>query len=242
MQLNFWTILFIAIACMFFGYFFGLFEGRGQGYRKRKKEEGQEKAGEEPTAPLPAPPPAPVVKDDPGLLRLKEENGQFRVDLDGERLRVDSLSVDQRKRLIELITRFRPWVEGGRQPAGSAPAPFSTPPTTPPSARVPPAGTMSIGPSASPATPSRTAPVVRKEEPAAPTTMVGQIDAILQERMLNTPLAERGIRLEEAADGSVSVRVGLSRYPGVGEVPDPEVQTAIRAAIAEWERRFTPGL
>lgn len=240
MQLNLWTILLIALACMFFGYFFGLFEGRGQGYRKRKKEEGHEKTGVEPIAP-PAGAPA-VVKDDPGLLRLKEENGQFRVDIDGVRVQVDSLSPEQRKRLIELITRFRPWVEG-RQLSVAAPAPTSTPLTAPPPAPVPPAGTMSMGQAAALATPARTVPAIKKDEPvAAPTTMVGQIDAILQERMLNTPLAERGIWLEEAADGSVSVRVGLSRYQTVGEVPDPEVQTAIRAAIAEWERKFTPGL
>jgi hypothetical protein len=37
------------------------------------------------------------------------------------------------------------------------------------------------------------------------------------------------------------VYVGLKRYAGVGEVPDPAVQSAIRAAIAEWEKKFTPG-
>ncbi len=71
--------------------------------------------------------------------------------------------------------------------------------------------------------------------------MVGQIDAILQSRMIGTPLAGRGIRLVESAQGGAMVVVGLSRYAGVGEVPDPEVQAAIRAAIAEWERKYTPG-
>jgi hypothetical protein len=37
------------------------------------------------------------------------------------------------------------------------------------------------------------------------------------------------------------VTVGLNHYAGVGEVPNPEVQAAIRAAIAVWEKKFTPG-
>ena len=35
--------------------------------------------------------------------------------------------------------------------------------------------------------------------------------------------------------------VGLTKYNGVGEVPDPQVQAMIRAAIAEWENKYTPG-
>jgi hypothetical protein len=40
----------------------------------------------------------------------------------------------------------------------------------------------------------------------------------------------------------VAVYVGLTRYNGIDEVPDPDIKTAIRAAIAEWENKFTPGL
>jgi hypothetical protein len=34
----------------------------------------------------------------------------------------------------------------------------------------------------------------------------------------------------------------LTRYTSVDEVPDAEVKAAIRAAIAEWENKYTPGL
>ena len=78
MQINL-TLIGIALATMFFGYFFGLFEGRGQGYKKRKKEEGEEFKSTLPTMQAAS----PVVKDDPGILRLKEEN--FRIELDVQR-------------------------------------------------------------------------------------------------------------------------------------------------------------
>jgi hypothetical protein len=72
--------------------------------------------------------------------------------------------------------------------------------------------------------------------------MVGQIDAILQTKLAGTQLSGRGVRLIESPDGGVSVMVGLQKFSGVGEVPEAEVQAAIRAAIAEWEQRFTPGI
>ena len=40
----------------------------------------------------------------------------------------------------------------------------------------------------------------------------------------------------------MAVFVGLTRYSGIDEVPDPDIKAAIRAAIAEWEEKFTPGL
>ncbi len=71
--------------------------------------------------------------------------------------------------------------------------------------------------------------------------MVGQIDAILQTNLIGTPLANRGIRLVELPEGGALVVVENDRYAGVGEVPDPQIQAAIRTAIAEWEKRYTPG-
>jgi hypothetical protein len=81
-----------------------------------------------------------------------------------------------------------------------------------------------------------------KKGQAAPTTMVGQIDAILQTHLASLPLENRVIRLIESPEGDVAVMVGLTRYNGVSEVPDPQVQEMIRAAIAEWENRYTPGI
>src|SRR5262245_7388976 len=89
------------IAGLVFVYIFGLFECRGQGYKRRKAEEEKE---------LKENPPAPVTVnvDDPGILRIKNENGNLTLDLDGARVDPPSLSSEQRKRLIELLTTIRP--------------------------------------------------------------------------------------------------------------------------------------
>ena len=94
-----------------------------------------------------------------------------------------------------------------------------------------------------PSRPIRTpSPDKKKDEPEpAPTSIVGQINAILQKSIANTPLESRGISLMESATGGVRVFVGVQRFEGVDEVPDEEVKSAIRAAISEWENKYTPG-
>jgi hypothetical protein len=66
---------------------------------------------------------------------------------------------------------------------------------------------------------------------------VGQINDVLQARIAGTSLAARLVRLGETPDGGVLVFIGTSKYEGIDAVPDPEVVAAIRAAIAEWEKK-----
>jgi hypothetical protein len=80
------------------------------------------------------------------------------------------------------------------------------------------------------------------EKSIASLSIVQQIDFILQEHMVNTPLAKRGIRLQESPQGGVEVYVGLQKFHTVDDVPDEIVKTTIRAAIAEWEKKYTPGI
>ena len=240
MQFDFSIIIpyLIGLAVLFFGYFFGLFEGRNQGYKRRKKEEDEEfRAKPKVEEPLPPPSP-PVTKTENNLLRLSlEENDHLRLELDNQSVDTSHLTPDQRKRLIELMVSMRPWIEGKPSavkptpPPQPGPGPFSaqTPPSTPP--------TPQPGPALASAAPG----ISSEDEPSAPTSMVGQIDAILQAHLAATPLAGRGIRITESLKGGVIVMVGLDRYEAVGDVPDPQVQAAIKAAIAEWEKKFTPG-
>ena len=242
------------IAGLLFVYIFGLIEGRGKGYKKRKAEEAQEKKA------LPPPPPetVTVMVDDPGILRIKNENGAFALDIDGARVNPVSLLPEQRKRLIEILNILRPWLEG--KPA-SAPSVATAPPPFKPSASAALAPGAHVNPtqgrpapvqpaSATPQPASTSQPGARKpaviapeDRPAAPpNSIVTQIDTILQTRLEGTALGERGIFLTQSAEGGVIVYVGLTRYHGVDEVPDPEIKAAIRAAITEWEDKFTPGL
>lgn len=185
-----------------------------------------------------APPPA---QDDPGLLRLRNASGRLTLDLDGVPIDSPALTPDQRRRLIELLNIIRPWLEG--RPA-SPPAAVSAPPPSPTPAPAPVAAPppqplikpLSSAPKAGPA-------AKKKEEPEPPpTSIVGQINLVLQALILHTPLAERGVSLMESSSGGVNVYVGIQRYEAIDDVPDEEIKAAIRAAIAEWERKYTPGL
>ncbi|MBN2118845.1 MAG: hypothetical protein JW730_19910 [Anaerolineales bacterium] len=240
------------IAGLVFVYLFGIWEGRGQGYKKRKKEEQTEKKDQLP--PEPQIVTETVKVDDPGLLRVKNEYGAFTLDLDGARVNPASLLPEQRKRLIEVLGIMRPWLEGKPAPAPSvttsAAPPSALPVQTPPTAV--PVQPASPPPPVSPQPPdstqgspaaSKPATIAKEDRPVAPAgSIVNQIDTILQARLAGTPLEERGVFLAESPQGGVNVFVGLTRYSGVDEVPDPEIKAAIRAAITEWENKFTPGL
>lgn len=65
--------------------------------------------------------------------------------------------------------------------------------------------------------------------------VVAQINAILQEKLENTHLKQRGIRLVEQPDHSMVVMIGLDKYESVEDVPDEQVKAVIRQAVSEWE-------
>jgi hypothetical protein len=176
---------------------------------------------------------AQTLQDDPGLLRLKKNDGRFMLEMDGSPI-AGELSPDKRKRLIELITVFRPWLEGGQpQQAVSQPAVQLAPDSV--QVAVP----RPVQPSPKPATPVKKP---EAEKNIASLSIVQQIDTVLQARIADTPFAKRGIRLQESIQGGVEVFVGLQKFLAVDDVPDETVKAVIRAAIAEWEKKYTPGL
>lgn len=76
----------------------------------------------------------------------------------------------------------------------------------------------------------------KKNTPLTPSrSIVQQVDDILQERLRNTPLNERGIRLTQDLRDGVVIWVGLERFVGLDSVPYPEVTEAVRGAVKEWE-------
>ena len=167
--------------------------------------------------------------DDPGLLRLKNKNGVPSLELDGKLLTAKNVSPEQKKRLIELISIMRPWVEVGQTSQTS-----SKPAAAPQTPLVP----------VTPREQLRPLQPVKKpetEKSIASLSIVQQIDTVLQERLLNTPLENSGLRLQESPQGGVEVYVGAQKFDTIDEVPDAAIKTAIRAAIAEWEEKYTPG-
>jgi hypothetical protein len=165
-----------------------------------------------------------------GALRLSYEGSRPVLEIDGMRMEPSTLAPQQRKRLIELLTVMRPWLDvpsaarGQRMPG------------------IPPSGPSGI---ATAAPISVNVPVLSgqvEEQVPAGLGMVGQIDSILQLRLAGTALESRRIRLQESPEGGVLVYVGAVKHTSIDAVGDAQIIAAIRAAIAEWESKFTPGL
>jgi hypothetical protein len=239
------TPILIPLLAILVGWAIGFFDSNLRTSKKIKQAEDSAKAAieaaERKTAQVQASAPTANASDgDPGLMRIRNENGRLTLDLDGARMNTSALTAEQRKRLIDMLTAIRPWLEG--KPASPPPAQ-----PTPPSQPAPAAGASPTPPprSVQPASATRPVPTAKRnvEEPeAVPTSIVGQINMILQARIAHTPLATPGIILLESPTGGVNVYIGMEKYEGVDAVPDEEVKSAIRAAIAEWETKFTPGL
>jgi hypothetical protein len=144
-----------------------------------------------------------------------------------------------------MLNLMRPWLEGK-----SVAAPVTNTPPPPPAQPKPVADTAPSAPPApqplsQPAQPAAPKPatIAPEDRPVAPAgSIVNQIDSILQARLAGTPLEDRGVFLAQSPEGGVMVYVGLTKYMSIDDVPEPEVKAAIRAAISEWENKYTPGL
>ena len=185
--------------------------------------------------------PSQIQQDNPGLLRLKKSDGRFTLEVDGT-LVPREISPDRKKRLIELVTILRQWLDGGQSsPAALQPAaPVQAQPAPDPVQVVVPGPVVSpFQPLLQPLFPPKKP---EPEKDIKSLSIVQQIDTVLQARIAETSLAKRGIRLQESIQGGVEVYVGLKKFLAVDDVPDEEIKAAIRAAIGEWEKKYTPGL
>lgn len=188
---------------------------------------------------------APQPREKSALRIAETESGTWAVEIDGVLARAETISVEQRARLIGVLTQARPLVEA-KPMSLRATQPLSNPEYMPPApAAMPPAPSASSQPSPLPS-PLRANLVVsglrtvigaKKTEPAPGlVSIVALIDEVLQKQIAGTPLESRHIRLEQGAIGEVLVHVGTTRYPGIDNVPDPEIQAAIRSAINEFNK------
>lgn len=166
------------------------------------------------------------------------------LDMDGRLIRSASdLSAEMRLRLLPLLEILNSWLGALPKPAVGAAAPDQSRADhemalvdleNHPASEV-------KRPSMSPVNVLARAiqsDVVVPEPPAK--SIVMQVDEILQEKLKDTPMEKRGVRLMELPNKGMVVMVGLDRYESVDEVPDEEVRGLIRSAVAEWEARIAP--
>ncbi len=175
----------------------------------RKRSEEQE----------PPQPEQPQFPDDALHIWRDSQSKQIVLQI-GERLykSSDVMSTTEKKFLGGLIAYLQRWL--GITPPEPAPQP-APPPQAP-----------------EPAQPSVSPFVTEPSEvPFSEKSIVAQIDDILQEKIFDTPLKDKGIRLMENLDGSMRVLIGMDQYDDVSSIPDETIKAAIRAAVRDWEQR-----
>jgi hypothetical protein len=180
----------------------------------------------------------PGEVDVESLLRLKKENNKVVVEMDGKILS-GSLTPDGKKRLLELISHVRPFIEGGQpvqqpaiKPVTTQPPQVSFTPASPVTSEVKPVSIFATG---------KPAKKLDPEKEFALLSIVQQIDSVLQKKLAGTPLEDKKISLKDSPQGAVEVHIGLQKYDSIDNVPDEKIRSIIRAAISEWENKYIPG-
>jgi len=254
-------LLIVAIVSVAIGYAAGALITSNRARKDAGKQASQstetpakaEPAATQPADMAPAAMPAPVETASPAVgappvdpnrvdiaaLWRELPHGELRADMSGKTIRKSGdLTSDQRNLLGSLMADMQDWI-GAPKPAvetKAAPA-AATAPAAPPVAPTP----KPVPPLAS-EKPVET-PVVMEGAPAleeepikhAPTSIVGQIDEILQAQIKGTPLESRGIRLTESPTHGVTVWIGIKAFQGMDTIPDEAVNAAIRTAVKQWE-------
>ncbi len=192
------------------------------------------------------------------VLRVLRDNltGRLMVEIAGKRYaNLDALAEgDVRQALMTTLHDLEAFAGGAiglsasGQPAG-APA-TATPPVarqalaarTARSASEPPAGAPGEYRPLPPPTmnPFKQMAVLRemaKNPPLPPKSITEQIDEVLQEQIIGTPMIHRGLHVRPGLRGDAVFEADGQSYPSVEALPDVEVRDVIRAAIAEWEAK-----
>lgn len=183
--------------------------------------------------PKPLPPSAAQAR---GLRVTRDmQKNRLLVELDGQVYETASqLSQAQRRFLSLTVTDLVSWMSQAALSAPSAPqaepflpAAFAEQPVAKPA---PPAQSMFP-------TPVKLAQPESGKAQTPRLSLTAQIDEILQERLVSSPLAHRTIHLAELPNFGMSVQVDRQQYESVDEIPDVEVRKLIHEAVEEWQRR-----
>ena len=183
-------------------------------------------ATEEEVAEKEEPLPLPQPKYPADAIHIWRDNTSQKIVLQiGERTiqSMDPFTNTEKKYIQQLITYLQKWI--------GTPDPTQTPkPATPPPAQVKPAAKVSVHK-------IETETPETADEAAAPKSIVAQIDAILQEKLIESPLMGRGVRLMESLDGGMTIYVGLDSYSDIADIPDNDIVAVIRASVKDWEHQ-----
>ena len=196
----------------------------------------------------------PPPNEQTALRALVTSSGQWAIEIDGQPVPLETLTAEQRQRLVAIIVQIRPWIDGKKIAPPPAPvpthpaasAPVSAPPPAPVSPQ--PVSPQPVSASTSAETPSpptinplrgwrsMLANEVKVPESPSKVSIISMIDAILQQKLQNSPLANQKIKMEEGPMGEVLVHVGALRYSGLDNVPDAAIRALIQEAIDEFNR------
>jgi hypothetical protein len=129
----------------------------------------------------------------------------------------DSAPANVRRELEMIVEGLATWLQ--------KPVPNVTPPVN-----------IEPTPPAAPYTPE---PSVKSanSEGSSSTSIVGQINDILQEVLEESNFADRRVSLTQEPSMGVVVWVDGTKYPGIDAVPDPEIKGLIQAAVKKWEKK-----
>jgi len=80
-------------------------------------------------------------------------------------------------------------------------------------------------------------PEKSKEAPKPLKSVALQVNEILKEKLVDSPIKNRTIFISEDPGGGVVVFLDNFQYDGINDIPDPEVRQLLRECVTEWELR-----
>lgn len=226
------AVLIVALVAASVGFFASLLVTSLAG--NKNKEDAQEKP---PAGQTPNPPSTEKKRIEVATLWREPPMGALRVDMGGKSFATSKdMPEDQRRRLRVTMADLDAWLSTGspedviaRIPAAPAPPPPAADSPTAPSLLAPLSTSLMQS--------ARLASASSQAVPAAPKSIAGQIDDILQEQIAGTPLEERRVRLVDDPFRGVMVFIGQQKFQGIDTIPDQEVRAAIKRAVKTWESR-----
>lgn len=178
----------------------------------------------------------PAQRTEADELRLwhRGKDKRLVIVLDGVSYLQDSeLKSEQSQRLFRYIKELQTWMGGRVDIPDPSPRLSSDHLPTPADQSVDQVKGPSLNPLRAFNLPRRSSDQAEQKE--GDKSIVAQIDNVLQEKITDTTLAARGIRLVEGPDRGMVIEVGLDRYTNIDDIPDENVRRVIRQSVADWE-------